>query len=112
MYDRIFVAKDEDPITPGFAGVAIRVLVGNLQNSSTVVLTTMEAGARIPAHRHSLADEFVYVVAGDFIEDGKTYGPGTAFWCKAGSIHGPHESTAGCKLITYFSAPLDFDVAG
>jgi quercetin dioxygenase-like cupin family protein len=75
-------------------------------------LTTMEAGARIPAHRHSLADEFVYVVAGDFIEDGKTYGAGTAFWCKAGSIHGPHESTAGCKLITYFSAPLDFDVAG
>jgi quercetin dioxygenase-like cupin family protein len=110
MYDRIFVAQDEDPITPGFAGVAIRVLVGNLQNSSTVF--DNKAGARIPAHRHSLADEFVYVIAGDFIEDGKTYGAGTAFWCKAGSIHGPHESTAGCKLITYFSAPLDFDVAG
>lgn len=112
MYDRIFVAQDEVPITPGFAGVTIRVLVGDLQNSSTVVLTTMEAGARIPAHSHSLADEFVYVVAGDFIEAGKPYGPGTAFWCRAGGIHGPHESTTGCSLITHFSAPLDFEIAG
>jgi quercetin dioxygenase-like cupin family protein len=111
MYDRIFIAQDQDPIAPGFDGVAIRVLIGDLQNSSTVVLTTMEAGARIPAHRHSIADELVYVVSGDFIEDGKVYGPGTAFWCKAGTLHGPHESSSGCKLITQFSAPLDFEVA-
>lgn len=49
-------------------------------------------GSTIPAHRHSLADETVYVLEGDFIEAGVGYGLGAFFAGKAGTPHGPHSS--------------------
>jgi hypothetical protein len=47
---------------------------------------------------------------GDFIEDGKKYGPGTYFVGAKGTEHGPHATKRGCKLLTHFSAKLDFVV--
>jgi hypothetical protein len=53
----------------------------------------------------------VFVVEGDFIEDGVSHGPGTFFAGPAGSIHGPHRTRTGCVLLTTFSAELDFVAA-
>jgi hypothetical protein len=53
----------------------------------------------------------VFVLSGDFIEAGVTYGPGTFFYGKPGALHGPHSSQTGCVVLTHFSnaANLDFN---
>ena len=72
----------------------------------------MEAGSSIPAHRHTHADQTVFVVEGDLVDDGATYGPGTLLVAKAGTPHGPHTSTTGCVLLSTSSGPPDFVPVG
>jgi quercetin dioxygenase-like cupin family protein len=91
-----------------FPGVSLKVLHNDPDTGATTVLTRMAAGAVIPAHRHTNADETVYVLEGDFVEDGQSHGPGSFFAGKAGVPHGPHRTVGGCSVLTTFSAPLDF----
>lgn len=92
----------------GFTGVSMQLLTGDAQGNGLYAMTTMAPGSTIPAHSHSAANEFVYVVSGDFIEAGTSYGPGTVFYGVAGTVHGPHTTTTGCVVVTHYSAPLDF----
>jgi anti-sigma factor ChrR (cupin superfamily) len=59
-----------------FPGVEIQVLHTNSADGSSTVLTRLAPGATIPRHQHTHAYETVYVVAGDFIEDNQSFGPG------------------------------------
>ena len=95
-----------------FPGVSMKVLQQVESTGSMTVMTRIAAGSSIPAHSHTLADETVFVIEGDFVEDGVRYGPGSFFVGKAGSPHGPHSSVGGCVLLTTFSAPLDFVLVG
>lgn len=90
------------------SGVSVLTLHRDEASGATAVLTTLAPGAVIPRHWHAKADETVYVLTGDFIEDGISYGPGTFFAGKAGTAHGPHASKQGCTVLTHFSAELDF----
>lgn len=89
-------------------GVSMKVLHKDEATGAMAVLTRIEAGASITAHSHSKADETVFVVEGEFVEDGETYGPGSFFFGRAGTRHGPHSSSTGCTVLTHFSAELDF----
>ncbi len=89
-------------------GVRIKVLHKETTSGAMTVMTHMEAGAVIPAHWHSKADETVYVLDGDFVEDGVSYERGSYFQGKARTTHGPHSSIHGCTVLTHFSADLDF----
>jgi quercetin dioxygenase-like cupin family protein len=111
MYDKKLDAGSVPWAGLEFAGVAIRVLHTDPRSGAMTVVTRMEPGARIPAHSHSRADETVYVIEGDFVEDRKSYGPGSFFAGAAGTVHGPHETVNGCVLLTTFSATLDFVTA-
>jgi len=93
-----------------FPGVSMKVLRQDETTGGMTVMTRMTAGSSIPAHRHTRADETVFVIEGDFIEDGVRYGPGSFFAGRAGTPHGPHGSAGGCVLLTTFSAGLDFVV--
>ena len=92
----------------GMPGVSMKVLHKDEATGAMAVLTRIEAGASIPAHWHSKADERVYVLEGDFLEDGASYGPGSYFVGKARTTHGPHSTVRGCVVLTHFSADLDF----
>lgn len=92
----------------GLPGVSMKILNKEELTGAMAVLTRMEAGAAIPAHFHTRADETVYVLTGDFIEDGVSHGPGSYFAGKAGTPHGPHRTVGGCTVLTHFSAELDF----
>ena len=94
----------------GMPGVTMKVLHKDEATGAMAVLTRIEAGASIPAHWHTYADETVYVV-GDFVEDGTSYGPGSYFVGKARTPHGPHSTVSGCVVLTHFSAELDFQLA-
>jgi quercetin dioxygenase-like cupin family protein len=111
MYENTVAAKDVQPVALDIPGVTVRVLHGGPEGG-LVVLTRMAPGATIPEHWHTTADETVFVLEGDFVEAGTSYGPGTFFYGKAGAPHGPHTSHSGCTVLTHFSpaADLDFNV--
>jgi anti-sigma factor ChrR (cupin superfamily) len=89
-------------------GVTMKVLFHDVATGAMTVLTRLAAGATIPAHWHTHADETVTVLEGDFVEDGERYTDGAYFRGKAGTLHGPHHSVGGCLVVTHFSATLDF----
>jgi anti-sigma factor ChrR (cupin superfamily) len=96
---------------PGpFPGVSLKVLHGNPEVGASVVLRKLEPNALIPKHFHAEAQETVYVLEGDFIEDQKSYGAGHVFFANEGFSHGPHTTTKGCLVLTVFSAKLDVHV--
>jgi quercetin dioxygenase-like cupin family protein len=112
MYHRKLHA-DSVAWTPlDFPGVSLRVLHTEPETGATSVLTRLAPGAVIPAHLHTHADETVYVLEGDFVEDGQSHGPGSFFAGKAGVPHGPHGTVGGCVVLTTFSAALDFVLVG
>ncbi len=93
-----------------FPGISMRVVHEDKKSGGMTVMTRLEPGASIPAHTHTRADETVFVISGDFIEEEVEYGPGNFFAAPAGVPHGPHRSRTGCVVLTTFSAPLDFQV--
>jgi quercetin dioxygenase-like cupin family protein len=100
---------DAVPWSPlDFPGVSLRMLHTDAETGAMSVLTRMAPGAVIPAHLHTKADETVYVLEGDFVEDGQSHGPGSFFAGKAGVPHGPHRTLGGCIVLTTFSAAFDF----
>lgn len=47
--------------------------------------------------------EVLYVVEGDFINEGKRHQPGTSLHVKAGKPRGPHSTEKGCKILVLWS---------
>ena len=94
----------------GWPGVWMKVLQqGDLAGGGMSGMMRMEPGSTvksIPAHRHTHADQTVFVIEGDLVEAGVTYGPGRFLLAKAPASHGPHASPGGCVLLsTYFGTP-------
>jgi quercetin dioxygenase-like cupin family protein len=108
MYQTKLHAEDVAWTPLDIPGVSLRVLLTDPQTGAMLVITRMSPGSLIPAHLHTNANETVYVLSGDFVEDGESHGPGSFFACKAGVRHGPHGSVGGCMLFTTFSGTLDF----
>ena len=106
MYTQSLNAADVERVELGFPGVTMQLLTGD--GTGMFAMTTLVPGAKIPAHSHSAANEFVFVLLGDFVEDGKSYGAGQVFYGLAGSVHGPHSTVNGCVILTHYSAPIDF----
>jgi quercetin dioxygenase-like cupin family protein len=63
----------------------------------------LKPGAIIPAHLHKGMAEALYVVEGDFINEGKQYQAGTSLHFMAGKRHGPHTTKNGCKLLVLWT---------
>lgn len=108
MYQHQACVHDVVPRTLDFPGVSIRPLWSDPAVGAVTVVTEMRPGSVIPRHTHTHADETVYVLEGDFIEDGVAHGPGSYFVGAKGTPHGPHATKNGCSLLTHFSAALDF----
>jgi quercetin dioxygenase-like cupin family protein len=91
-----------------FEGVSMKVLQQTDKTGGMTILLRMEPGSAIAAHHHTHADETAFVIEGDFIEDGVSYGRGSFLAGRAGTPHGPHGTSKGCVLLITFSAALDF----
>ena len=108
MYTKTLNAANIERVEVGFPGVTMQMLTGDGNNDGLYVMTTMVPGATIPAHSHATANEFAFVLLGDFIEAGKSHGPGAVFFGMARTVHGPHTTKNGCVVLTHYSAPIDF----
>jgi quercetin dioxygenase-like cupin family protein len=87
---------------PGATGGPFMIQILNEDTAKGVVTTIVHlpAGGRIPAHLHRAGPEMHYVLEGDLVEAGEALGPGAFLTHTAGTVHGPHESRGGAKVLT------------
>ena len=87
---------------PGATGGTFLIQILNEDAARGVVTTIIHlpAGGRIPAHLHRAGAEMHYLLQGDLLEAGEALAPGTLLTHAAGTVHGPHESRGGAKVLT------------
>lgn len=92
---------------PGpYPGVELKILHKNEQTGGVTVLRKFHAGATIPAHTHPVANEFVYVLSGEWEESGQVHTTGAYFFAPKGVQHGPHVARTEVVSLTVFDGPL------
>lgn len=91
----------------GYDGVSFKILSGEGADEPLVTLYRFDPGARLPAHRHKQASETAFVVAGNLIDGGRSYGPGSVLRGAPGEIHGPHDTLDGCTVLFVLSRKPD-----
>jgi quercetin dioxygenase-like cupin family protein len=84
---------------PSQGDITLGVRNANYALGPVMLHLTMKPGATVPAHLHRGMAEALYVVDGDFTNEGKQYQAGTSLHFKAGNVHGPHSTKNGCKLL-------------
>ena len=100
------------PNTKGTA--TLKILNGDQSLGPAMALLRMEPGAEIARHLHEQATETLYVIDGDFINEGTSYPAGTELNVKPNTAHGPHLTKTGCSVLVMFSYPSvlnDFQLA-
>jgi quercetin dioxygenase-like cupin family protein len=83
--------------------ITLAVRNANYTLGPVMLHIAMKPGAVIPAHLHKGMAEALYVVEGDFINEGKRHQAGTSLHFKVGKEHGPHTTTNGCKLLVLWT---------
>ena len=92
---------------PGpYPGVQLLILRRDEASGSVTMLRRFHAGTTVPAHSHPQASESVFVISGEWDEDGSVYGPGTYFHVPRGIRHGPHLARTEVISLTHFDGPL------
>lgn len=59
-----------------------------------------------PAHTHPEANEWAYVLSGEWEEADVTYTTGALFFAPKGTRHGPHVARTEVISLTTFDGPL------
>ena len=92
---------------PGpYPGVELLVLHKNEATGGVVVLRKFHAGVTVPAHVHPMANEYVYILSGEWEESGTVYSTGAFFFAPKGQRHGPHVAKTEVVSVTVFDGPL------
>ena len=84
---------------PSEGDITLAVRNANYTLGPVMLHLVMKPGAVVPKHLHKGMAEALYVVEGDFTNEGKQYQAGTSLHFKAGNLHGPHATQNGCKLL-------------
>jgi quercetin dioxygenase-like cupin family protein len=106
MFQYVALAKDKSWQPGPYPGVELMVLHKNEATGGVVVLRKFQAGVTVPAHTHPLANEFVYVLSGEWEEEGAVYTTGACFFAPKGMRHGPHTARTEVISLTQFDGPL------
>ena len=106
MFPYTTLAKDK-PWQPGpYEGVELLVLHKNETTGGVTVLRKFKAGVTVPAHIHPNANESVYVLSGEWEEEGVSYTNGAFLFAPKGVAHGPHKAKSEVVSLTIFDGPL------
>ena len=84
----------------------LKILHKNEATGGVVVLRKFHAGMTIPAHTHPVANEWAWILSGEWEESGVIYTPGTLFFAPKGVRHGPHVAKTEVISLTIFDGPL------
>jgi quercetin dioxygenase-like cupin family protein len=86
--------------------VELKILHRHADSGGVVVLRKFTSGSTIPAHTHPAANEWAYVLSGEWEEAGKVHTAGTLFHAPRGTRHGPHVARTEVISLTIFDGPL------
>jgi quercetin dioxygenase-like cupin family protein len=106
MFEYTALAQDKKWKPGPYPGVELLVLHTNEESGGVTVLRKFHAGAAIPAHIHPQANEFAYVLSGQWEEEGVLYTTGSFFFAPRGELHGPHKARTEVISLTMFDGPL------
>ena len=106
MFPYVALSKEKSWQPGPYDGVELLVLHKSESTGGVTVLRKFKAGSTVPAHTHALANEFAYVLSGEWEEAGVTYSPGTFFFAPKGQLHGPHIARTEVVSLTVFDGPL------
>ena len=84
---------------PSEGDITLAIRNANYTLGPVMLHLVMKPGAVVPAHIHEGMAEALYVVEGDFTNEGKQYQVGTSLHFKAGNAHGPHTTKNECRLL-------------
>ncbi len=88
---------------PSEGDITLAIRNKNYSLGPVMLHLVMKPGSVIPAHIHNGVAEVLYVIEGDFINEGRPYPPGTSLHVKAGNPHGPHTTVNGCTLLVLWT---------
>ena len=106
MFPYVALTKDKAWQPGPYPGVELMVLHKNETTGGVVVLRKFKAGCTIPAHTHPDANEWAYVLSGEWEESDVTYTSGALFFAPKGVRHGPHVARTEVVSLTTFDGPL------
>src|SRR5262249_25235434 len=106
MYDQEILASqvkaDRFPF-PCEGDITLVVRNKNYTLGPVMLQLVMKHGSVIPAPLHRGMAEALYVVEGDFTNEGKQYLPGSSLHVQAGKPHGPHSTKNGCTVLVLWT---------
>jgi len=73
MFPYVTLAKDKSWQPGPYDGVELLVLHKNEMTGGVTILRKFRAGLTVPAHIHPLANEYAYVLSGEWEESGAVY---------------------------------------
>jgi anti-sigma factor ChrR (cupin superfamily) len=82
------------------SGVEVKDL--GTANGRTMQLVRCQPGATFPTHYHA-GPEFLYMLAGEAIQNGQRLGPGWAGVAESGTIDEQFRSETGCMFLLVYS---------
>ena len=106
MFPYVALATDKQWQPGPYPGVELMLIHKNEATGGVTVLRKFQAGMTIPAHIHPEANEFVYVLSGEWEEAGIRYSTGAFFFAPRGQAHGPHLAKTEVVSLTIFDGPL------
>ena len=106
MFQYIALADEKSWVPGPYPGVELKILHRHEPTGGVVVLRKFHAGVTIPAHVHPQANEFCYVLSGEWVESEVTYTTGGFFFAPKGERHGPHQAKTEVISLTLFDGPL------
>jgi quercetin dioxygenase-like cupin family protein len=106
MFQYTALARDKQWQPGPYPGVELLFLHKNEFTGGATVLRKFHAGVTVPAHTHPLANEFVYVLSGEWEESGTLHSTGAFFFAPKGERHGPHVAKTEVISLTLFDGPL------
>ena len=106
MFPYVALSKDKTWMPGPYPGVELMVLQKQADTGGVVVLRKFAAGSTIPAHTHPVANEWAYVLSGEWEESDVVYTAGTLFYAPKGVRHGPHLARTEVISLTIFDGPL------
>ncbi len=106
MFPHVAIAKDKTWQPGPSDGVELMPLHKNEVTGGVTVLRKFKAGVTVPAHIHPDANEWAYILSGEWVESDVTYTEGTLFFAPKGTPHGPHVAKTDVISLTVFDGPL------
>ena len=106
MFPYVAIPKDKSWQPGPYPGVELLILHKHEATGGVTVLRKFHAGVTIPAHVHPLANEYAYVLSGEWEESGVVHTSGTFFFAPKGERHGPHVARTEVISLTHFDGPL------